>query len=457
MTSHILKIQMNELNEIIDGGYCIGCGACSSINKRDIKIIENEYGQYKPTINKQIDSETVNKALSVCPFSNSGLNEDEISEKVFDYQEGKVGDVIGYYRSLFAGHVTDDNLRLKTTSGGIITWALSQLLEKDMIDAVIHIHKSSKENRLFEYGISRTTKEIMNAAKSRYYPIELSEVIDFVKNNEGRYAFVGLPCFNKAMRRICEIDPIVNNRVKFFIGLVCGHLKSKAFSEFIAWKAGFDPKNISEIDYRHKLEGKPADQYGIQVIDKNGKSNILETRKIPGTNWGLGYFKLEACDYCDDIFSETADLAVGDAWLNSYTSDYKGNSVIIVRNKELDELIKKGVEEKTLHLDKLTEDEMRNSQGGGFRHRRSGLEYRLYLKKRKNEWAPHKRVPINRNGISISRKFIYILRVHLRERSLENWKRSKESNNYSDFEKRMSLLTNTYYFLLKIVAFFKKR
>ena len=32
-------------------------------------------------------------------------------------------------------------------------------------------------------------------------------------------------------------------------------------------------------------------------------------------DWGMGIFKLGACDYCDDIVGETADISFGDAWL----------------------------------------------------------------------------------------------------------------------------------------------
>ena len=42
-----------------------------------------------------------------------------------------------------------------------------------------------------------TPEEVLAGAKSRYYPIEMSKVMDFIKNNEGRYAFVGIPCFIK--------------------------------------------------------------------------------------------------------------------------------------------------------------------------------------------------------------------------------------------------------------------
>lgn len=445
---------MNELSEIINGGYCIGCGACASIQKKDISIIENSYQQYIAQINS--DTNDFSQALSICPFSNQGLNEDQISEEVFDYSKGKVGNVIGYYKSLYAGHINNNDIRINTTSGGIITWVLCQLLEKNMVDAVIHIKKTQTVGKIFEYGISRTSKEVIDGAKSRYYPVEMSEVMEFVIQNEGRYVFVGLPCFTKAARKYTLQNPILKDRIKYFVGLVCGHLKSKAFAELVAWESGMHPEKLKYIDFRHKLIDKPSDNYGIRVEDIEGNNKILVARETLGTNWGLGFFKYEACDYCDDIFSETADIAVGDAWLGKYTMDSLGNSVVITRNPEIETLIRNGIKDNVLSMDTLSEDEMRNSQGGGFRHRRSGLGYRLFLKQKMKEWAPNKRVPINKNGLSFSRKIIYKYRVYLRVKSVELWKDARKKGDYSSFAKRIKFSSNVYSLLLKTVAFSKK-
>ncbi len=147
---------IKQVKEIIEGGYCIGCGACAAASSGQVKIVEDEYGQYQAQIKPDADDTSLESALEVCPFSNEGLNEDQISEKVFDQEKGRVGDVIGYYQSLYAGHVVDDEVREKVTSGGIITWTCRQLLQRGMVDAVIHIKKSGKKGTLFEYGISRT-------------------------------------------------------------------------------------------------------------------------------------------------------------------------------------------------------------------------------------------------------------------------------------------------------------
>ena len=132
----------------------------------------------------------------------------------------------------------------------------------------------------------------------------------------------------------------------------------------LAWRAGFDPADMKTIDFRHKFEDRNSDDYGICVEDIVGKQVELVARETPGTNWGLGFFKYEACDYCDDIFAETADIAVGDAWLKDYTQDALGNSVVVVRNDQIRVIMEDGLKSGALELDELTEDEALMSQGG---------------------------------------------------------------------------------------------
>ena len=98
-----------------------------------------------------------------------------------------------------------------------------------MADAIVHVHAADLEadGVLFQYSISRCAEEVAEGAKSRYYPVEMSQVMDEVRRQHGRYVFVGLPCFVKAIRRLCMVDDVIAKRIVYCVGLVCGHLKSR--------------------------------------------------------------------------------------------------------------------------------------------------------------------------------------------------------------------------------------
>src|SRR3546814_4465059 len=95
--------------------------------------------------------------------------------------------------------------------------------------------------------------------------------------------------------------------------------------------------------------------------------------------WGHGMFQLGACDFCDDIFAETADVCLGDAWLPQYDSDWRGTNIVISRHADIDQLLREGARSGEILLEDINADLMAQSQGGNFRHRWDGLSVRLEI------------------------------------------------------------------------------
>jgi coenzyme F420 hydrogenase subunit beta len=424
---------MNRLTQIIDGGYCVGCGGCASDGT--IPVSMNKYGMYQAdaSVAESLSQEALVNVLKICPFSDDGPNEDVIGEKLFG-RDCQHDPKIGFYRDLYIGHVAENDFREKGTSGGVITWILTELLKTGKIDAVVHVKRveNPSDGILFRYGMSRSVEEIMAGAKSRYYPIEMSGVLRQIKETPGRYAVVGLPCFIKAVRRMAEIDSIIQERVVFCIGLVCGHLKSKAFADCFGWQTGIPPGELEEIDFRVKLPGRTAGNYGVYLRGA-GKEVTKPTREFLGSNWGHNFFRYPACDFCDDIFAETADMAIGDAWLPEYENDPKGNSIIVVRNNELETWIGNACTEKRLAFTKAVAENIAASQSGGLRDRREGLAYRLYLKQKRQEWAPQKRVKPDSKNLKRQRARIYRARSEAGAASHRCWKEAVEQKEFCVF------------------------
>ena len=256
---------------------------------------------------------------------------------------------LGYFRCAYAGYVSEGEYRTKGSSGGMMTWILVSLFQQKLIDGVIHIHKripTNNDSRIFHYKLSVTKDEIISGAKTRYYPIEISDVVQLIRERSGKFAFVGLPCFIKAIRLISLNDELIRDRIRFCVGMICGHLKSARFGELFAWQSGIKPSSIKSIDFRTKLDGYRANQYGVTVYGTEDGNEVIKRTpsisKLYGTNWGHGFFKYKACDYCDDVVAETADVTIGDAWLPKYLDDSKGTNIIIVRHPLIQEIIESG-------------------------------------------------------------------------------------------------------------------
>jgi coenzyme F420-reducing hydrogenase beta subunit len=186
-------------------------------------------------------------------------------------------------------------------------------------------------------------------------------------------------------------DPVIAERVRFCLGLVCGHLKSQRYAESIGWQAGIAPSELKAINFRVKLDKSTVSDYGVAV--SNGIHTVTRPRReLVGTNWGLGAFKYAACDTCDDLYAETADLSLGDAWLPELKSDFKGNNVIVTRHPTLLDLVAEGRASGALQLKETDARSARKAQEGGLRHRRDGLKIRLRMRRDMGEWSPKKRV-----------------------------------------------------------------
>lgn len=442
---------MNGIQELLDtvvgNDYCIGCGICASLSDSPLTMKLNEDGKYQPVLVDNYNENLETDALLVCPFSKSNNKETEIGENLFGHVPGiKSDEYSGHYLQGYAGYVKEGNYREKGSSGGMGNWIAAQLLKEGFIDGIIHVKSSDDEsNVLFDFQVSKTIDELSKGAKSKYYPIEMSQVLNFVRENEGKYALIGIPCYIKGVRLLAEQDQVINERIKFLIGLVCGHLKSDMFAKSMGWQMGIGPSNLNGIDFRKKLEGRAANNYGVEVKgEKDGKNVVLSTptKELYTTNWGHGMFKYNACEFCDDVLAETADVTVGDAWLPEYSNDSRGTNVIVVRNPVIKKIIEKN-KDKTIHVDAISSKKVYQSQAGGFRHRRDGLAYRLYLKDENNEWRPNKRVQPSGN-LKSKRKKIYEMRTMLSHESFKAYKVAESEKDFNAFISYMNPLVEDY-------------
>lgn len=384
--------------------------------------------------------------IEACPFADPGLHENELSRELYSGSCDTHHPEVGYYRSIFAGHVVDENMRQKTSSGGLITWLATQMLEQGLVDAVVHVTATegepSSDPLLFGYSISRDAPEILKGAKSKYYPIELSGALQKIKETPGRYLLIGLPCFIKGVRRLALSDQVIAERVVFTIGLVCGHLKSKFFAELLASQLNISPSELKTFDFRVKLPERNAGGYGVRATSQKS-SAVIPSAALFGSDWGLHMFRYGACDFCDDVFAETADVVVGDAWLPDYIPDGKGNSLVVVRNPLIGDLLHKAADCGNLKLDPISVEAAVKSQLGGLRDRREDLQWRLAHRQQQGEWAPRKR-DFGKPLPAVPRRRLIETRMALRKASLEQWARPEIRGNPDQFKATLRPLLERY-------------
>jgi coenzyme F420-reducing hydrogenase beta subunit len=364
----------------------------------------DRFGQFEPQ-----GAEGGEVFARICPFSPSAADEDELAAERFP--TAPVHDrAVGRYRTAYVGHVAEGDFRMAGSSGGMVSWVAFELLRLGWIDGVAHVAPTADPNPgepLFRYRISRSAADLTAGAKSRYYPVEVSGVVREIAERPGRYAVIGVPCFIKAIHLLRAQDPVLRERVTLTLGLFCGHMKSARMVESFAWQMGATATQVRSVDFRLKDPTRPANWYAASLGLENGEVRRKDWWHMADGDWGAGFFQNSACNFCDDVVAETADVSFGDAWLEPYASDGRGTNVVVARAPEIDELLRAAIADGRLALAEVDADFVRATQAAGLRQRREGLAPRLA---RRRGLRPRKRVSADASGLPARRRLIYRLR-----------------------------------------------
>jgi coenzyme F420-reducing hydrogenase beta subunit len=368
--------------------------------------------------------ENCSLCMRVCPFFDGGLSIDDVGAESFGNTKGiRWRAETGYFSKCYAGYSLKADHRSKGSSGGMATWFLEALLDRHAVDAVICVtpERSDDRDRLFRFDIVSEAEHVRAAAGSKYYPVEISEALVRVLHGgkDRRYAVIGLPCLIYGLKRAMHRIPRLRRRVVFTLGLVCGQLPNRFYTEFLGLESGVEVKSLGRAEYRIKDESKGVGNYAFCASNMDGRDGrrvywMTTARHL----WKNQYFTHHACHYCDDVFCECADVVFMDAWLPEYSTSRKGHSLMIVRSTESNEILERGVTEGSCRLENLSVARVIQSQAGVIFRKKHLIKGRLY-------WAQKtkKRVPKKRLLPDARAYFGNLLQVHLQSRILAESKR----------------------------------
>jgi coenzyme F420 hydrogenase subunit beta len=366
---------MDVLQEVVTKGWCIGCGMCAAICPMTRLAMQwNDRGEYNPVEIENCAACPARCSLcyQVCPAHGNTKNETEIGREWYgDVQGIQHTDETGYYLSAYVGY--SKKHRATGASGGMATWMLELLLSSKVVDAVAAVGRTANPDKLFEFKLCRNVDEVRACSRSAYYPVEISRVIQHILKNDGRYAIIGLPCVCKAIRLAQDKIPKLKKRIKYVLGLTCGHQSSKFFAEYICALGGGNPHELKEIVFRTKDFSQPASNLGISFRSGHGKNEV--SKQVlwwdgVGDAYNNAYFQLPGCFYCDDVFAECADVVFMDAWLPEYAKQPEGHSLVLVRNLLVDGYIKKAMSNDLSSMKLPIEKVIKSQQGVLDRKRR---------------------------------------------------------------------------------------
>lgn len=330
----------SEIQKIEKAGLCLGCGLCESIcGKESVEMKLRANGFFVPEV-KKVDPDKENLIKKICP----GVN------VVNDLPFGKSQSIWGKIERLYSGYSTDNGIRTKGSSGGIVTAIGVYMLEKKMVDAVLQIGGDENDYERNSLKISRTREDVLQCASSRYAPaLVFDKILQILADSQDTYCFIGKPCDISALKNLLAEFPEYSSRFRLTVSIMCAGMPS-----FNGTKAIVDEftKETPVKNLVYRGQGWPG---YFSFTDRIGRS----FRKTYNDSWGktLNKYLSFRCKICPDGIGLQADIAVGDAWetKDGYPdfTEKEGQSLIIVRTPAGVDLMEQACENEAMRVDTL--------------------------------------------------------------------------------------------------------
>lgn len=306
-----------------------------------------------------------------CPFLSDAPSTPSLTEPLYSGVAGAQEDVVlGYYAGAYVGY--SESHRLKSASGGLLTWTLERLLEQKEVDGICCVGPDAGSPTLFSYRICRTLAELRECSGSCYQPVHVADVLREIKKVEGRYAIVALPCTAKALRMAMKLNVKLRRRIVAILGVACGGLTNRHFVDYVAQRYMGAESPVS-INFRVKRpDAKAQHRFVFGFLSASGELSQKEATFSDGIGrvYQSHHFSLEACHYCDDMFAECADAVFLDAWLPEYERDWRGDTIVVTRSELFQKIIAQGIASSAISVETISAERVKQSQGGGIRNKR---------------------------------------------------------------------------------------
>lgn len=324
---------MRSVKKIVNNNLCLGCGICESIAPKKCKMVVNEQGFYLPKFNSNLSRSEEKSILKICPAIN-----------ISDSNESKT--VWGKLLEIKEAWSTDSVVRHKGSSGGVISTLGIYLLEKKLVDGVLHVGLEKGSYIKNKLKISRTREEIIGNSGSRYAPaLVFSEIKQVLESSQDKFAFIGKPCDIIGINNLINNYPEIKDKITYKVAFFCGGMPSYNATEKLI-KAS--PYKEEPVNVRYRGNGWPG---FFTTTFKSGNEHKVSYHE----SWGktLGKELCFRCKICPDGIGLSADLSVGDSWdsMDGYPTfeEKDGRSFVLVRTKRGKEIFSGATRDKYLN------------------------------------------------------------------------------------------------------------
>ena len=306
---------------------CTSCEICAAVCPKGAIVMEYKYGQFLPKINDEKCTKC-GLCLKLCPgidIDPLKLRQEKISNHIID----------GNYLESYTAYSNDPEIRRNSASGGLITTLIIELIKNKQLDAAFVLDFDKFDGKPARLKATSNINEIINAAKSKYIPASVYNVINTLKKKDNRkYIIVGTPCQIYGIKKFVKKFKISEDNL-IFLGLFCE--KTLNFNIVQYFKDIYGKLNEQLIKFEFRTKEKYGWPGNSKIYFDSGRDIIID-RKVRMQL--KKYFQLNRCLFCYDKLNRLADISFGDCYVEG-EDDFNGKSSVIVRTKKGEEIFDK--------------------------------------------------------------------------------------------------------------------
>ena len=332
-----------QLERYVKAGICCGCGACAAVDlSGKTRMKGTAFGPVPVFSPETVLPQWIPEA---CPAS--GIKYPRLYLE--HYGEYPRNWLLGHIESAYTGYSGIPEIRQAGASGGVLTHVLCYLLENHLVDGVIAVKQGVDTPLEAKAVILENRDEILSAAQSVYIPVSMLDILRRLEPGK-KYAMTGLPETSAALRVLQHKGVAEALQIKYLLGPYTGTALYPA-----AIDCYLRSNHVSVNDPVTRLQWRAGNWPGYLQID-TASGRVLKSPKIY-YNFLIPFFVTQNSLQSMDFTNEFADIAVGDAWSPKFEQEAAkgagGQSIVVVRSREMAEIIEKMRAEELLCLQEL--------------------------------------------------------------------------------------------------------
>lgn len=374
--------------EILDTDLYSRSGTEVGVSEGGLELEEKD-GDYKV---KKITAADIPKECYLAS-SDRFINYPELNKFVFGYLPDSW--LIGNFKKIYVGHVTDEKIRKNSSSGGILSSTQLYLLRTGKIDGAVTLRMRRDKPYLTEPIVAETEKEILESAQSKYTVAPVNQILGKLPGKYSSVAYTGLPEQIASVRKLQKMQHSSVSNISYVLGTFYGETLG-----FSAIKSLLRANKVKSVDDIAVLAFRSGEWPGHLRIDlKDGR--VIKIPKFHANYLSPSHVTKYSL-YQVDYMSELADISAGDAWSPVYEQRGKGWSVIIARSQKGLDLVEEMHQEKVIEATEISESELINMHSLGLDVKKRGAFIRI--KRRQARGLPVPEYGYEPINISFSRK-----------------------------------------------------